>query len=173
MEPATEEAGPAPRPHPPLSPPPDLQQQQQQQEETPEFPAGADDDVPTNITNTNTNGAVRPSLSQSPASSTQSRPLSGVVPPYWRRHERNASRASQTSLARSTLITLEDHTADPDSETTRGLWARSVAIDDYAVVQGMTGIGSYVVWNCTIQTLDVSLAMVSSGFAVLTWFDWM
>lgn len=165
MEPASEEAGPAPRPQPPLSPPPDLQQQQRRRpQETQEFPTeAADDDVPTDITNTNANGAVLPPLSQSPASSTKSRPVSGVVPPYWRRHERNASRASQTSLAWSTLITLEDHTADPDSETTRGLWARSVSIDDHAVVQGMTGIGSYVVWNCTIQTLDVSLAMSFRG----------
>jgi hypothetical protein len=168
MEPATEEASQAPRPHPPLSPPPDLQQQQQ---ETQEFPAEADDDVPTDITNSNANGAALPPLSQSPASSTKSRPLSGVVPPYWRRHDRNASRASQTSLARSTLITLEDHTADPDSATTRGLWARSVSIDDHAVVQGMTGIGSYVVWNCTIQTLDVSIAMSFSGIPGLTWVD--
>ena len=85
--------------------------------------------------------------------STVSRPISGVVPPYWRRHDRNISQASQSSLRG---ITLEDHTADPDSETTRGLWARSVAIDDHVVVRGMTGVGSYVVWNCTIQTLDVS-----------------
>ncbi|CAG8927151.1 unnamed protein product [Penicillium salamii] len=84
--------------------------------------------------------------------STTSRPLSGVIPPYWRRHDRNVSHASQSSLRG---ITLEDHTADPDSETTRGLWARSVAIEDHVVVRGMTGVGSYVVWNCTIQTLDV------------------
>lgn len=90
------------------------------------------------------------------AGSTKSRPVSGVVPPYWQRHERGSSRASQTSLARSTLITLEDHTADPDSETSRGLWARSVSIDDHVVVQGKTGVGAYVVWNCNVQTLDVS-----------------
>ncbi|CAG7924374.1 unnamed protein product [Penicillium olsonii] len=83
--------------------------------------------------------------------STASRPVSGVIPPYWRRHDRNVSHASHSSLRG---ITLEDHTADPDSETTRGLWARSVAIDDHVVVRGMTGVGSYVVWNCTIQTLD-------------------
>jgi hypothetical protein len=67
------------------------------------------------------------------------------------------SRASLSSLAQSRIIRLEDHTADPDSETSRGLWARSVAIEDYVVVQGKSGVGSYVVWNCTIQTLDVSL----------------
>ncbi|KAJ5936173.1 hypothetical protein N7454_005471 [Penicillium verhagenii] len=88
---------------------------------------------------------------QTPASS---RPVSAVVPPYWQRHERNASRASQTSLARSALITLEDHTADPECETSRGLWAQSVLIEDHVVVQGKTGVGAYVVWNCRIQTLD-------------------
>ncbi|KAJ5085471.1 hypothetical protein N7532_010242 [Penicillium argentinense] len=89
---------------------------------------------------------------ESQASSTKSRPLSGVVPPWWQRHERSVSRASQSSLKNK--ITLEDHTADPDSETSRGLWARSVAIDDHSVVQGKTGVGAYVVWNCVVQTLD-------------------
>lgn len=78
------------------------------------------------------------------------------MPPYWRRHERNASHVSQSSLSGAARITLEDHTADPNSETSRGLWASSVAIDDHVVVRGMTGVGSYVVWNCTVQTLDVS-----------------
>ncbi|KAJ5719833.1 hypothetical protein N7493_006711 [Penicillium malachiteum] len=86
--------------------------------------------------------------------SPKTRPISGVVPPYWQRHERNASRASQSSLARSTMITLEDNTVDPDSETTRGLWAQSVSIEDHVVVQGKTGVGAYVVWSCKIQTLD-------------------
>ena len=55
------------------------------------------------------------------------------------------------------MITLEDHTADPESETSRGLWAQSVSIEDHVVVQGKTGVGAYVVWNCKIQTLDVSI----------------
>lgn len=50
---------------------------------------------------------------------------------------------------------LEDHTADPNAETSRGLWARSVTVDDYVIVQGKTGIGAYVVWNCKVSTLDV------------------
>lgn len=146
MEPATEEAGPAarPQPQPQLSPPPpDLQPR-------PAVHPRPDVDA---------NGTILspPVQSPSPASSSKSRPVSGVVPPYWQRHERNASRASQSSLARAARITLEDHTADPNSETSRGLWARSVAIDDHSVVQGKTGVGAYVVWNCTIQTLDVSI----------------
>jgi hypothetical protein len=90
------------------------------------------------------------------------RPVSGVVPPYWR-HQRNFSRASLASAdtARSSkpAITLEDHTTDPDSATTRGLWAKSVTIDEHVVVSGRTGVGAYVVWLCNVQTLDVSLVL--------------
>jgi hypothetical protein len=91
------------------------------------------------------------------------RPVSGVVPPYWR-HQRNFSRASlaSTSTVRSLkpAITLEDHTADPDSETSRGLWAKSVTIDEHVVVSGRTGVGAYVVWLCNVQTLDVSCSLI-------------
>lgn len=96
--------------------------------------------------------------------SNKDRPVSGIVPPYWS-HHRNASRASHISLDQAPGITLEDHTEDPDCETSRGLWAKSVVVDDHVVVQGKTGIGSYVVWNCRIQTLDVrqrSLSRLSS-----------
>lgn len=130
MEPAPEEASTAPRP--PFSPPAGLAPRP----------------------------AVHPSVHHSPTEapsptpSSKSRPVSGVVPPYWHRHERNVSRASQSSLVPA--ITLEDHTADPECETSRGLWARSVLIEDHCVVQGKTGVGAYVVWNCTVHTLDVS-----------------
>ncbi|KAJ5780806.1 hypothetical protein N7457_005966 [Penicillium paradoxum] len=140
MESTPEEAGPASEPHP-SSPHPDIQPTPAPRPET------ADSyDHPTHPYNPN-------DPESSPSSSTTSRPVSSVVPPYWRRHERNISRVSQVSL-REAAITLEDHTADPDSETSRGLWASSVAIDDHVIVRGMTGVGSYVVWNCTIQTLD-------------------
>jgi hypothetical protein len=95
------------------------------------------------------NGSVLP---QARHASSTDRPVSGVIPPYWS-HHRNASRTSQISLDQP-AITLEDHTEDPNSETSRGLWAKSVTVDDYAVVQGKTGVGAYVVWNCRIQTLD-------------------
>lgn len=94
------------------------------------------------------------------STTSSSRPVSAVIPPYWHRHGRNVSGVSLQGLQG---ITLEDHTADPDSETSRGLWARSVAIDDHVVVRGMTGVGSYVVWNCTIQTLDVSYVAPDFG----------
>lgn len=110
--------------------------------------------VSTSDSNDIHNGTV-PSASHGVSSRT--RAVSGVIPPYWH-HSRNSSRhsqISQTSLDRFPAITLEDHTEDPYSETSRGLWAKSVTIDDYAVVQGKTGIGAYVVWNCKVQTLDV------------------
>lgn len=97
--------------------------------------------------------------SQSRSVSSQDRPVSGVIPPYWH-HARNTSRTSQFSLDRGPPITLEDHTEDPNSDTSRGLWAKSVTIDDHVVVQGKTGIGAYAVWNCKIQTLDVRRAFV-------------
>ncbi|KAE8382232.1 Phox homologous domain-containing protein [Aspergillus bertholletiae] len=93
------------------------------------------------------------------------RPVSGIVPPYWS-HHRNASRTSQISFEQP-AITLEDHTEDPDSETSRGLWARSVSVDDHVIVQGKSGIGAYVVWSCTIQTLEggpISVRMRYSEF---------
>ncbi|KAK2758690.1 hypothetical protein FQN54_003380 [Arachnomyces sp. PD_36] len=87
----------------------------------------------------------------------ESRPasLSSIVPPYWR-HYRGASRASISSTEgpRGNPITLEDHTGDPTCETNRGLWASGVRIDDHVVVEGKSGVGAYVVWNCKIDTLD-------------------
>ena len=84
----------------------------------------------------------------------------GVVPPpYWQRHERNASYLSTYSAdnGRPTPIGLEDHT-DEGSDQCKVLWAKGVTIDDYVVVGGTApGLGSYVVWNCTVETLDVSL----------------
>jgi hypothetical protein len=68
-----------------------------------------------------------------------------VVPPYWQDN------------GRPTPISLEDHT-DDGSEQCKALWAKGVTIDDYVVVSGTApGLGAYVVWNCTVETLDVSL----------------
>ncbi|KAJ5114515.1 hypothetical protein NUU61_000274 [Penicillium alfredii] len=141
MEPATEEAGPASQPASQSSPP-----------GLPPSPAPAPTESES-APEPDANGTIQ-SPSQSPALSAKSRPPSGVVPPYWQRHGRNTSRASQISVGRAAPITLEDHTTDPDSETSRGLWASSVSVDDHVVVQGKTGVGAYVVWNCSIQTLD-------------------
>lgn len=85
---------------------------------------------------------------------------SGVVPPYWGLHHTDNRRLSRTSLASDSslpadpAITLEDHTEDPNSDTSRGLWAKSVTIDDHVVVSGKSDLGAYVVWICKVQTLD-------------------
>ncbi|KAF2736615.1 Phox-like protein [Polyplosphaeria fusca] len=84
---------------------------------------------------------------------------SSVVPPYWQRSERTASKlsfnSSSENLGRAQLIRLEDHT-DDGSDQCKALWARRVTIDDYVVVSSGTapGLGAYVVWNCTVETLD-------------------
>ncbi|KIW20119.1 hypothetical protein PV08_00694 [Exophiala spinifera] len=72
-------------------------------------------------------------------------------PPYWR-HNRNASYSSEFS-DRPPAIILEDHTLSREASRA-ALWAKAITIDDYVIVQGTTGIGSYVVWNCKVQTLD-------------------
>ncbi|KAK8181408.1 Phox homologous domain-containing protein [Phyllosticta citribraziliensis] len=79
-----------------------------------------------------------------------------VVPPYWHSRGRTASVASHASSEhhRPDPIRLEDHTVE-NSDQSRALWARSVSIDDYVIVSGnVPGMGDYVVWNCTVQTLN-------------------
>ncbi|KAJ5355245.1 uncharacterized protein N7496_012457 [Penicillium cataractarum] len=158
MEPASEEAIPAPAsailPQPQLSSPQDDNATAKADTENVLSNGNQpDDDDNAGPDTGNPDETTLPHL-DSAASSSKSRPVSSVIPPFWQRHERSVSRASLSSLAQSRIIRLEDHTADPDSETSRGLWARSVAIDDHVVVHGKSGVGSYVVWNCTIQTLD-------------------
>lgn len=81
---------------------------------------------------------------------------SSAIPPYWG-HFRKESRSSQTStdLPRKPIITLEDHTENSAYDANKGLWAKSVSVDDYHVVNGKSGIGAYVVWTCRIETLSV------------------
>ncbi len=78
-------------------------------------------------------------------------------PPFWA-HQRTVSNTSYTSVLnfrKPIPISLEDHTELHDDETSP-LWAKTVIINDYVVVSGGgAGIGSYVVWNCTVETLDV------------------
>ncbi|EEA22099.1 hypothetical protein TMatcc_008475 [Talaromyces marneffei ATCC 18224] len=116
-----------------------------------------------------TNGATHPHPDTSTEQSRKDRPISGVVPPYWR-HQRVLSRASLASSvdtypSSNPAITLEDHTVDPNATTTRGLWARSVTIDDHVVVSGKTGIGAYVVWMCNVQTLDGGPMMIPMRYS--------
>ena len=90
--------------------------------------------------------AVRPTL----------RPeRNSIVPPYWQRHDRTPSSLSIDNGSRPAPILLEDHT-DAGSEQCKALWAKHVTIDDYVIVSGTgPGLGSYVVFHCTVETLDV------------------
>lgn len=81
-----------------------------------------------------------------------------LSPPYWQTILRSdsslSSNPSATSQKRmSGTIRLEDHTEE-NAEQYKAVWARSVTIDDFTVVG--PAVGSYVVWNCTIETLNVS-----------------
>ena len=78
------------------------------------------------------------------------------VPPYWHLHRRGASYASTASSTRPAPIRLEDNTDEPEGVKSP-LWARLVTIESHTVVSGnVKGIGDYVVWNCQVETLDVS-----------------
>ncbi|KAL2798125.1 Phox homologous domain-containing protein [Aspergillus keveii] len=155
MEPANEETGRIPRPQPlPASPP----------DPPPAFSSAPDHDTLPAASHSTPSTSSSPASSQSPNHSPKQRPVSGIVPPYWS-HQRNASRASQISVDGGPAITLEDHTEDPNCETSRGLWAKSVTIDDHVVVEGKTGIGAYVVWNCRIRTLEGGIITVRMRYS--------
>jgi hypothetical protein len=98
-----------------------------------------------------------PSPAQDGASPATVRPeRNSVVPPYWHTRDRGASRLSSYSTDAGARIQLEDHTHE-GSDQCKVLWARSVVVDDYVVVSGTApALGAYVVWNCTVETLDVS-----------------
>lgn len=77
-----------------------------------------------------------------------------VVPPYWQ-HRRYESYAS-ANIVRPPAIILEDHTDDLETNCQTPLWAKEVSLQDYVVVSGnIPSVGDYVVWTCTIKTLDV------------------
>lgn len=70
-------------------------------------------------------------------------------------HGRTASNISVESIA-SGAITLQDNTDGRDDKN-EACWAKGVHIDDYVVINGnRTGIGAFVVWNVTVETLSVS-----------------
>jgi hypothetical protein len=77
-------------------------------------------------------------------------------PPYWvQSHKRSASQVSVDSVLQGG-ITLHDNTTGY-SDSNDACWAKSVTIDEHAVVNGnRTGIGAFVVWNIQIETLSVS-----------------
>ena len=85
---------------------------------------------------------------------------SSLVPPYWS-HRRYESYSSVKN-SKPPPITLEDHTEEP-SEQDGAVWASGVTIDDYVLVSGtVPSLGNFVVWNCKVETIDVSRASPSS-----------
>lgn len=84
-----------------------------------------------------------------------------IIPPYWHRRRGNSQASIRSDL--HAPITLEDHTEEP-SDQSEALWAKSVHIDDYVVVSGSrTGVGAYVVYNCTVEMLDVGILFASKN----------
>jgi len=82
--------------------------------------------------------------------------LSSIDSPYnsSRTKNRSASGATMTFMEPGPIL-LVDHTVEP-SDQSAGLFARNVYIGDYTVVSGtLTKAGAYVVWNCTVETLEV------------------
>lgn len=77
-------------------------------------------------------------------------------PPYWS-HVRNPSLLSQLSIdGRSGPIRLQDNTED--TESSKACWAKAARVDDYVVITGNApGLNDYIVWNCTIDTLNVCI----------------
>jgi hypothetical protein len=74
-------------------------------------------------------------------------------PPYWKTHFSN----DESSSPLHAQIQLEDHTEITSDQYKDFLWAKAVKIDDYIIVRGAApAIGAYVVWNCTVDILDVS-----------------
>lgn len=80
-----------------------------------------------------------------------------LIPPHWS-HKRHESYLSLDDGRPPHLpITLEDNTGD-QSERSSSCWARAVSIDDYVLISGsIPSVGTFVVFNCKVDTLDVSL----------------
>ncbi|EXJ74039.1 uncharacterized protein A1O5_02333 [Cladophialophora psammophila CBS 110553] len=77
---------------------------------------------------------------------------SPTPPPYWQ-PSRGPS-FDELSSTRPPPIALEDHTLSREPSRA-ALWAKSITIDEYVIVQGNpTGVGAYVVYNINVQTLD-------------------
>ena len=85
-----------------------------------------------------------------------------LVPPYWSQSHRRYESYSSVQHAKPPPITLEDHTTE-DAESSyeqngaNVFWAKGVTVDDYVLVSGtLPSVGSFVVWNCRIEMIDVS-----------------
>ncbi|OQU93669.1 PX domain-containing protein [Cladophialophora immunda] len=77
---------------------------------------------------------------------------SPTPPPYWQPSREPSF--DELSATRPPPIALEDHTLSREPSRA-ALWAKSISIDEYVIVQGNpTGVGAYVVYNINVQTLD-------------------
>ncbi|SMY23927.1 unnamed protein product [Zymoseptoria tritici ST99CH_1A5] len=81
-----------------------------------------------------------------------------TIPPFWSpspHHTRSPSSHSFPSTPHPSAILLIDHTSSPStSQKWQSCWAQSVSISSYILISGPTGIGAYVVWHVTVQTLE-------------------
>jgi hypothetical protein len=124
-------------------------QQQNHHQSTPPFSANQDaddDDDASSVVSPTGNGGT-------------------LSPPYWQSSElvdgSGRARAASDSSLRSPPIQMLDNTQE-DSEQFRACWARSAKIDGWVVVgmaRGLGRVGSYVVFNCLVETANVSLSM--------------
>ncbi|KAF3922639.1 hypothetical protein ABW21_db0201048 [Orbilia brochopaga] len=104
----------------------------------------------------------------SPTSTTMTRPFptplsspptpTGTTPrkanlPFLRTRNRTASGASMTFL-QPAPIALVDNTIEP-SDRSAGAYVRSVVVGDYTIInESPLRAGAYVVWTCTVETLE-------------------
>ena len=89
----------------------------------------------------------------------------GNIPPYWHAHQRTLSNVSYKSVRGSRQpvpIVLEDNTGEQQGSS-QAVWAKGVSIDDYSIVTGTVSAGSYVVWNCTVQMIQVSSCILTDS----------
>ena len=71
-------------------------------------------------------------------------------------HQRSISSISVETIADG-AITLQDNTDGEDSKND-ACWAKSVHVEGHVVINGnRTGLGAFVVWNITVETLRVGL----------------
>lgn len=115
--------------------------------------ASADASKSSPETDLNTPADSRPGLAEPLSQTSQS-----LVPPYWQRRRTTSALSVLSITGQSLPITLEDNTEYVEGDIQSPLWAKAVAIQSYTIVSGnVKGIGDYVVWICSVQTLDVSL----------------
>jgi hypothetical protein len=101
-------------------------------------------------------GVLQLGLDVAPTSPPSAPSSPATSPPYWvQSHQRSFSNISIESVVPG-AITLEDNDHAADARN-KACWAQSVRIEDHVVVNGnRTGIGAFVVWNITVETLRVS-----------------